>query len=439
MYFPRAVRVAGELRARGGPERLVYTTHGWLAHLYVHCPADFALSGIVLHCPSSADVAGFTTAARRGDIVWQAGAFNSEYELAFNADMVDEQFRLSSSLADELGVPPSTVLSLRDVPGTTRSLIPLLVRNNITALTVGVNNGAPNPAMPSPGRWADPGSNTSVLFMQTGPGVGYPAREANHGGLCRRVCVTAPKLTQAMCWAFRPDNSGPPSSVDEVVSYFNVARAAFPGAAVHASTHDRFCKQLQTVQAELPVATGEVGDTWATSQTADPWKWIFYREAARAYTQCKAAGQCDPASDRRVSNFLRLLIKLPEHTGGPDSFAGGNNWTNAAFHSAIAAKSPGIVVAERAYLEQREIASVLGLQCLGDHPLAHNITQRIIALHPLVRFPSILLYFTPSVVYFNKKCHRCPTHQRSWRCHLPSGRPRSPCRRVWGRCRWVLI
>jgi hypothetical protein len=93
--------------------------------------------------------------------------------------------------------------------------------------------------------------------------------------------VTAPNLTHAMCWAFRPDNSGPPSSVDEVVSYFNVARAAFPGATVLASTHDRFVQELETVQAELPVAAGEVGDTWATSQTADPWKWIFYREASR--------------------------------------------------------------------------------------------------------------------------------------------------------------
>jgi hypothetical protein len=396
VYFPRAVQVAGELRARGGPERMVYTTHGWLVHLYVHCPTDFVLSGIVLKCPSAADVASFKTAARQGDIVWQAGAFNSQYELAFNADMVDEQFRLSASLADELGVPRSRVLSLRDVPGTTRSLIPLLVRNNITALTVGVNNGAPNPDMPSPGLWADPGSNTSVLFMQTGPGVGYPAREANHGGLCRRVCVTAPKLKHAMCWAFRPDNSGPPESTEEVVSYFTAARTAFPGATVHASTHDRFVQQLATVQADLPVATGEVGDTWVTSQTADPWKWIFYREAARAYTQCKAAGRCDPVHDRRVSEFLRLLVKLPEHTGGPDSFQGGGNWTNVAFHAAIAAKSQGVVVAERAYREQREIASVIGLKCLGDHPLSHNITQRIVALRPGVPNTALLVEVPPA-------------------------------------------
>eukprot|EP01043_Picozoa_sp_COSAG02_P010638 COSAG02_NODE_378_length_23535_cov_35.310164_9_plen_1246_part_00 len=383
-YFPRAVRVAADLRARGGSERLVYTTHSWLAHLYVHCPADFVLSGIALQCPSPVAVAAFKRAVQQGDIVWHAGAFNTEYELAFNEEMVGEQFRLSRELSDELGVPRSKVLSLRDVPGTTRALVPLLVRNNISALTVGVNNGAPDPAMPSPGRWVDRTSNTSVMFMQTGPGVGYPAREANHGGLCRRVCVTAPKLGHTMCWAFRPDNSGPPVSVDEVLSYFQVARTVFPGAEVEASTYDRFVQQLETVKPQLPTVMGEVGDTWVTSQSADPRKWTFYREASRAYSECLAAGLCDPEHDPRVSGFLRCLIKLPEHTGGPDNFAGDRNWTNGRFHRDIAEKKPTYITTNKAYLEQREIASVLGLKYLADHPLARNITERLKILHPVV-------------------------------------------------------
>lgn len=323
-------------------------------------------------------------AVQQGDIVWHAGAFNAEYELAFNEVMVGEQFRLSRELSDELGVPRSRVLSLRDVPGTTSALIPLLVRHNILALTVGVNNNAPDPAMPSPGRWAHSASNTSIMFMQTGPGVGYPAREANHGGLCRKVCVTAPKLAHAMCWAFRPDNSGPPDSVDEVLSYFAVARKTFPGAAVEASTYDRFVQQLATVEPELPTVTGEVGDTWVTSQSADPHKWTFYREASRAYSECLAARLCDPDNDPRVSGFLRCLIKLPEHTGGPDSFPRKGNWTNDEFHKDISTGQPAFVTANKAYLEQREIASVLGLQFLADHPLARNITERLEALQPAV-------------------------------------------------------
>ena len=196
-YLPRAVRVAAELRARGGAERLVYTTHGWLAHLYVHCPARFVLSGIPLHCPSTTEVAAFKHAVQQGDIVWHAGAFNTEYELAFSAEMVAEQFRLSRELSDELGVPRSRVLSLRDVPGTTRALIPLLARNNITALTVGVNNGSP-----------DPGESTALsslplIFSYTNlkspcalqrcpaPGDGWTATPTRVSCSCRRGLALA--------------------------------------------------------------------------------------------------------------------------------------------------------------------------------------------------------------------------------------------------------
>lgn len=36
-YFPRAIAVADALRSLGGPERLIYTTHAWLVHMYLHC------------------------------------------------------------------------------------------------------------------------------------------------------------------------------------------------------------------------------------------------------------------------------------------------------------------------------------------------------------------------------------------------------------------
>ena len=126
----------------------------------------------------------------------------SQYENALNAEMIDVQFQLSRDLADELGVPRPQTLSLRDVPGTTRSLIPHLVRNNITALSVGVNGGSPAPAMPNPGIWKDPASGLSVLYMQTGQGQGYPNNPgpdpANCGGMCASSCVTFPGLSHAL-------------------------------------------------------------------------------------------------------------------------------------------------------------------------------------------------------------------------------------------------
>ncbi len=59
-----------------------------------------------------------------------------------------------------------------------------------------------------------------------------------------------------------PDNSGPPESVEEVLSYFDIARWQFPGAEVVASTFDNFTAQLATIRSQLPVVTSEVGYTW---------------------------------------------------------------------------------------------------------------------------------------------------------------------------------
>lgn len=133
-------------------------------------------------------------------------------------------------------------------------------------------------------------------------------------------CVTFPGFTHALCWAFRTDNSGPPESVDEVMSYFEIARYQFPGAEVsdqpfwyialhpdcprfhcillsciiqtacygshlltcdacmqvYASTYDNFTSQLAGIRDQLPVVSHEVGDIWVMGVPSDPWKNIWY-------------------------------------------------------------------------------------------------------------------------------------------------------------------
>ena len=386
VYFPRAISVAQDLRAHNGPERLIYTTHGWLAHMYLHCPENFTLSGILLNCPSQDAVQAFKDAVGRGDITWHAAAFNTEYENAFNEEMIAVQFQLSFDLSDELGVARPRTVSLRDVPGTTRSLVPLLVKNNISAISIGVNGGSPAPDMPNPGLWADPESSTRVIYMQTGQGQGYPnnpgPNPADCGGMCRSSCVTHPSTSHALCWAFRTDNSGPPMDATEVFQQFDIARWQFPGANVFASTYDNFVAILEGVAGELPVTTAEAGDTWMTSTTADPFKMTFYREASRAYALCLNSGQCD-IHDPRVLGFTRLLAKLPEHTWGLPGMADGSSFTNDQFHAAIAAGEQAYLDCLHSYTEQREIATVQGMKFLADHPLAANISSRMAALAPL--------------------------------------------------------
>lgn len=54
------------------------------------------------------------------------------------------------------------------------------------------------------------------------------------------------------------------------------------------------------------------------------------------------------------------------------------------FHAAIASNEPAYLDALHSYTEQRDIATVLGLGYLGDHPLAANISARMLALVPAV-------------------------------------------------------
>ena len=134
---------------------------------------------------------------------------------------------------------------------------------------------------------------------------------------------------------------------------------------------------------DLPVVTGEVGDTWMTSTTADAWKITYYREASRAIKLCLDSRQCD-VHEPRVAAYLRMLIKIPEHTYGFPSMDDSTNWTNDQFRAVIAAREPAYVNTLASYTEQRDIVTREGMRYLADHPLAANITARMAALVPSV-------------------------------------------------------
>ena len=399
VFFPRAVAIARALRDLGGAERLLYTSHSWLLSLYLHCPANLTLSGETLRCPTAAAVEELRLAIQAGDVYFHAGAFNLEYELALSSHIIDFSFSLARDLADELGVARPTVLSLRDVPGTTRSLIPHLVRNNITSISIGVNDAAPNADMPNPGVWKDPATNSSVLYMQTGPGICYPwppgPSPLDPGGLGVPSCVVVPGLRHAMCWVFRVDNAGPPESVQEVLDAFTISRWQFPGAQVWASTFENFTQHLAPLAPLLNVSTKEPGDNWVQSTTADPFKMAWFREAARAYGDCVDAGGC-AAGDARLFEFLRMLIKTPEHTYGTPDYYDATAWTNAAFHAAVAARQPAYEDALSTYTEQRDMVAREGMRFLADHPLAAAIASRVAALAPALPDVAALVAVPPA-------------------------------------------
>jgi hypothetical protein len=327
---------------------------------------------------------------QRGDVVMHAGAMNMQYENMLDPIMAMASFDIAKNIAADLGVAAPATASLRDVPGVTRSMIPVFRAANITALTIGVNQAVPPPDMPNPGLWVDPNSGAQLLFLQHNSG--YPdmpgTDPANPMGLSRSDCVVVPGWSEALCWAFRQDNQGPPESVAEVQGYYSVIHSEFPGAKVVAAAYDDFTGPLFAQGAHLlPVVTNEVGDTWLEGVTSDITKMIYYREMSRAYMACLQNGLCDPL-DMRIRRFLRYLLKTPEHTWGLPALQDNTNWTNAAFHAAKDSHSANYDAVQAAWYEQRQVAFDYAMDALGDHPLAADIRTRLQSIAPSAPQPS---------------------------------------------------
>lgn len=182
-----------------------------------------------------------------------------------------------------------------------RGVIPILNDAGVQAITVGTNGACAFPNVPKAFVWRDLVSNTSVLALEHPRG---------YGGITRKDCAET-TTGVALCYAFRTDNTGPPTSTDEVEKDLDTIRAEYPEASVFASTYDAFVEDLQDARSTLPVYTAEVGDTWMYGVPSDPRKMAENRAITRARDACIGRGDCDPTS-AEMANSTRFLIKPPE-------------------------------------------------------------------------------------------------------------------------------
>lgn len=79
-----------------------------------------------------------------------------------------------------------------------------------------------------------------------------------------------PGLDEAAIYAWRDDNAGPPESIAEVISNFDLVQSMFPGATPIASTLDNFTRVLDTARDRLPIITQDLTDTWLMGAPSDP-------------------------------------------------------------------------------------------------------------------------------------------------------------------------
>ncbi|XP_071155642.1 uncharacterized protein [Mytilus edulis] len=379
-YFPRAVNLSRELRDKQYQERFIYTTHPWLVSLYVDCPQGFILNNITLKCPSDQDLKAFKEAVTiYGDITWHAGPMNMQME-NMNEILLGLSLNISSDLDEMFNLTRKyRTLSQRDVPGMTQAIIPTLVKKGIQAVSVGVNPGTSPPAVPNLFRW----QFEEKEVLGTWHAGGYPLNPgpdpAHPGGLSRKDCVVVENVTEALCFAFRTDNSGPPENIEEILNYYEILRLQFPGAEIDASTFEDYIEAIQPIKNQLPVLTQEIGDTWIQGISSDPYKLTFQRAFQTGLELCFHSNECN-YTDPRIKDAVRFLVKVPEHTWGLPSVRDNINWTNVAFQKALTGSNYRNCV--MAWQEQREILHV-ALDKLGNHPLADIVEYLLSETNPV--------------------------------------------------------
>ena len=367
-YFPAVSETVEQMHQAGLSETLIFTTHPFLVWLYLNCYPELGL-----HCPSSQALQNFTAAVESGHITWHAFPFNSEVEF-YDSSLAGFGFKLTHQLDSLFSRNPTITMSQRDVPGMTRSIIPLLTSHGVQAITVGVNTVSMPPAVPSVFRWQDPISQTEVVAMWHPHGYG-----GQHGPSLDSV-VTVPGMPAALAFAIRGDNSGPPGA-DEVLRNYAVLRELFPAAKVVASGYDEFVRELLKYKSALPVYNSEIGDTWIQGVASDPWKTAVSREAMRLRSACINSGACS-MSDPRLIAFSTMLLKSGEHTWGKDIKKYLNdttNWENDKFHP-LQYTDPKFIDVTNSWIEQRVWGNTFPLDLLGDHPLRAEIESSVAAM-----------------------------------------------------------
>ena len=400
-HFPRASAVGQAIDANATLAATIglrFTAQAWLIDLFFACPPG--VPG--LRCPTPAEQAALSTAIARGWITWHAFPFNSEAELHL-ADTLLAGVQLVHALDDRFAQPRKATMSQRDVPGTTRAVIPVLAAANVTAFSIGVNGASTPPFTPRAFVWRDAQSGASMPMM---------VHPYGYGDIGVEDAVVAPGLAHAMVFAWRGDNAGPPMSTQEIEGNFAQVRREFPGAAVFSSTLDNFTQHLvgnAGVLAQLPVVTSELGDTWLHGAASEPVRAAFFKRASALRAQCVASGtpQCAPG-DAVLANFTRFLLKCGEHTWGKDikSFLHDTaHWSNAALAAQLAAGAPNFLDVVASWAEQRDWCATYAVEALavGGHPLAAPVAAALSELFPPPEPPSpaALGYapFAPGALY----------------------------------------
>jgi hypothetical protein len=343
-FIPMALDLARTTREGGGKERFIWTTGSFLVYQYLEQASPEARRLM-------------EQAIEAGDIAWHGLPFTTHTEL-----LDESMFRFGLSLSRKLDKrfgKKTIAAKMTDVPGHTRSMVPLLAEAGIKFLHIGVNSASTPPDVPPLFVWREPGGAEVVVMYQK-----------SYGDV-----MVLPGTDEAVAFSFTGDNHGP-HSPEAIAKIYEGIRDQFPGAEVTASTLNECARSVESIRAALPVVTQELGDTWIHGTGTDPLKVARYRELCRARRSWIASGALEAGSPTDMRFSLPLLM-IAEHTWGMDEKSHLNDYEHYKTADLLSVRDqPNFRLIESSWAEKRAYIDQ-AVSALGDTPLCAKARQLV--------------------------------------------------------------
>jgi len=284
-FVINAVKTSDWYREQNNGRNYVWTVGSWLIYEY-------------LEKASPAKRKFLEAAIGRGDIAWHGLPFTTHSELA-DASLFRYGVSLSTELDRRFG-RTTIAAKMTDVPGHTRGIIAPLVDVGIKFLHIGVNPASSVPDVPLLFRWVNSAGQSIIVMYQLDYGM----------------TSTLPSSPLIMHLAVTGDNLGP-HTPEQAETVFADLTQRYPEYKIRSGTLNEVAAEIIMRNPDLPVITGEIGDTWIHGVGSDPLKVSRFKRLCRLRQKWENEN-ISIANIPEFKNFSRKLLQVIEHTWGMD-------------------------------------------------------------------------------------------------------------------------
>ncbi len=281
-YLPNAFSVAEKLNT--DKTRFVWTTGSWIIKEALKTFEGEKKEKLLF-------------ALKKGWLAPHALPFTLHTEL-LDGDTFEYGMSLIKEI-DKISGRTTVAAKMTDVPGHTVGIVPLLAKNGIKLLHIGVNGASALPEVPECFLWKKDGAEIVVVYS------------GDYGGAFKSDLISDELIIEHTV-----DNRGV-KSAESVLESFEQIEKSYPDSFVTGGSLNEFAESLWAKKDELPVVTSEIGDTWIHGAATDPYK----AGAIRTLIKLKAKWLADGSLKRESEEYVNLcdnILCLAEHTCGMD-------------------------------------------------------------------------------------------------------------------------